>query len=214
MPLLAPLAALALVVALVVRARSATSQRSSSGASPGALVYGGMTLHFAISPQERLLFRQAFGAAAPGRDVARIDRAMNHDRVENHDLAPDALGAGPMSTTCFSLAQGLVLLSPTLNERGFIRDCLESLVHQQGCEIDEILVLDGGLTDGTREHRRRGGSAGAARAQPRVNFAAAALPIGVAEARNDLVVRADAHTQVRARLRRLFALAPPRALGR
>ena len=43
------------------------------------------------------------------------------------------------------------VLLPTLNERGFIRDCLESLVHQQGCEIDEILVLDGGSTDGTRD---------------------------------------------------------------
>src|SRR5262249_45129923 len=75
---------------------------------------------------------------------------VNHDRVENRDVAPGALGAGSMSAPAVRTRTVSVLL-PTLNERGFIRDCLESLVHQQGCEIDEILVLDGGSTDGTRD---------------------------------------------------------------
>ena len=58
------------------------------------------------------------------------------------------------------------VILPTLNERGFIRDCLESLVRQQGCEIDEILVVDGGSTDGTRDIVDGGGCAGPARRQP------------------------------------------------
>ena len=43
------------------------------------------------------------------------------------------------------------IVLPTLNERAFIRDCLDSLLAQDYPEIGEILVVDGGSTDGTRE---------------------------------------------------------------
>jgi cellulose synthase/poly-beta-1,6-N-acetylglucosamine synthase-like glycosyltransferase len=55
-------------------------------------------------------------------------------------------------TTADFLARRVSVILPTLNERAFIRDCLESLVHQQACDIDEILVVDGGSTDGTRDN--------------------------------------------------------------
>jgi O-antigen/teichoic acid export membrane protein len=71
-PLLVPLAALALVVALVVVSPLGSLATILVAAALGALVYGGMTLHSAVSPEERLLVRQSFGAAAPGRDVAAI----------------------------------------------------------------------------------------------------------------------------------------------
>jgi glycosyltransferase involved in cell wall biosynthesis len=86
------------------------------------------------------------------------------------------------------------VLLPTLNERPFIRDCLESLIHQQSCVIDEILVLDGGSTDGTRDIVDAVGAPARLVPNPGVT-AAAAMNLGLAEARNDLVVRADAHTQ-------------------
>ena len=39
---------------------------------------------------------------------------------------------------------------PTLNERGYVTDCLTSLLAQDYPSIDEILVVDGGSDDGTR----------------------------------------------------------------
>ena len=56
------------------------------------------------------------------------------------------------------------IVLPTLNERAFIRDCLDSLLAQSYPAIDEILVVDGGSTDGTRalaeQHRRAGARGG------------------------------------------------------
>jgi succinoglycan biosynthesis protein ExoA len=81
---------------------------------------------------------------------------------------------------------------PTLGERGFIRDCLDSLLAQTYVGIDEILVVDGGSTDGTRELVERFGPPVRLVDNPRVT-AAAAMNVGLAAARNDLIVRADAH---------------------
>ena len=39
---------------------------------------------------------------------------------------------------------------PTLDEREHITDCLESLLRQDYDAVVEILVVDGGSTDGTR----------------------------------------------------------------
>ena len=43
------------------------------------------------------------------------------------------------------------IVLPTLNERAHITDCLASLTAQQGADVVEVLVVDGGSTDGTRE---------------------------------------------------------------
>lgn len=82
---------------------------------------------------------------------------------------------------------------PTRNERGFIRDCLQSLVEQDYSGLDEIIVVDGGSTDGTPD------IASAVDGRIRVVHnpaltAAAAMNLGIREARNDVIVRADAHT--------------------
>lgn len=82
---------------------------------------------------------------------------------------------------------------PTLQERKWIRDCLGSLLAQDYPNIVEILVVDGGSTDGTREL--------AAGVDPRIQVldnprvtAASAMNIGMRAAKCDLVIRVDAHT--------------------
>jgi glycosyltransferase involved in cell wall biosynthesis len=85
------------------------------------------------------------------------------------------------------------VILPTLNERAFIRDCLDSLVAQDFTDVLEILVVDGGSTDGTRDIVACFGAPVRIVDNPRVT-AAAALNIGLAEAKGVIVVRADAHT--------------------
>jgi glycosyltransferase involved in cell wall biosynthesis len=82
---------------------------------------------------------------------------------------------------------------PALNERRYIRDCLDSLARQDYQDLVEILVVDGGSTDGT--------AAIAAAVDPRVRVvenpsvtAASGMNVGIAEATGDVVCRADAHT--------------------
>ena len=84
------------------------------------------------------------------------------------------------------------IILPTLNERAFIRDCLDSLLAQDGDLILELLVVDGGSTDGTRGIVADEPSPVRLVDNPRVT-AAAALNIGIAEAKGDIVVRVDAH---------------------
>ena len=85
------------------------------------------------------------------------------------------------------------VILPTLNERAFIRDCLDSLLAQDHDDIVEILVVDGGSTDGTRAIIEGVGAPVRLVDNPRVT-AAAAMNIGIAEAKGDVVCRADAHT--------------------
>ena len=85
------------------------------------------------------------------------------------------------------------IVLPTLNERGYIRDCLDSLLAQDYPGIEEILIVDGGSTDGTREIVDRTGPPARLVDNPRVT-AAAAMNVGLEAAKNDLIVRADAHT--------------------
>jgi GT2 family glycosyltransferase len=85
------------------------------------------------------------------------------------------------------------IILPTLNERSFIRDCLDSLLAQDYPTIGEILVVDGGSTDGTRDIAISLGCPVRVIDNPRVT-AAAAMNAGLAEARNEIIVRADAHT--------------------
>jgi len=87
----------------------------------------------------------------------------------------------------------LSLLLPTLNERHFIRDCLDSLLAQQDVELLELLVVDGGSTDGTRELVESYGGVVRLVDNPRVT-AAAAMNVGIAESKGEVICRADAHT--------------------
>lgn len=82
---------------------------------------------------------------------------------------------------------------PSFQERDAIFDCLQSLEGQDYPAIDEILVVDGGSKDGTREIVSQFGRNVRLVDNPRVT-AAAAMNIGMAEARNEIVVRIDAHT--------------------
>jgi glycosyltransferase involved in cell wall biosynthesis len=85
------------------------------------------------------------------------------------------------------------IVLPALNERGFIRDALDSLAAQDEEGIIEILVVDGGSTDGTREIVEAFGAPVLLLDNPRIT-AAAAMNIGIAAAHGDVVCRADAHT--------------------
>lgn len=90
----------------------------------------------------------------------------------------------------------VTIVVPTLDERARITDCLASLSAQDHPGIVEILVVDGGSTDGTADLVSL-----ATRRDPRIRLlanpersAAAALNVGLAAATGDLFVRADAHS--------------------
>jgi len=87
----------------------------------------------------------------------------------------------------------VTIILPTLNERAFIKDCLDSLLAQDYSEIDEVLVVDGGSVDGTRDIVASIGPPVRLVDNPNVT-AAAAMNVGLAAARNEVIVRADAHT--------------------
>jgi GT2 family glycosyltransferase len=90
-------------------------------------------------------------------------------------------------------APSVSIVLPTLDERRYIRDCIDSLLAQDYPRIAEILVVDGGSRDGTRELVQAMGGRVRLVDNPRVT-AAAAMNIGLDEAAHDLIVRADAHT--------------------
>ncbi len=81
---------------------------------------------------------------------------------------------------------------PTLNERPYLRDCLDSLATQDYPYVIEVLVIDGGSRDGTRELAARFGHPVHLLENPKVS-AAAALNVGWRAARGEVIVRADAH---------------------
>jgi len=85
------------------------------------------------------------------------------------------------------------IILPTLNERRFLRDCLDSLLAQDCPDIIEIIVVDGGSSDGTRDIATAVGPPVRLVDNPNVT-AAAAMNVGVAEAKGEIVCRADAHT--------------------
>ena len=88
------------------------------------------------------------------------------------------------------------VLVPVLNEAAHIRDCVAAMRAQELAEDYELLLLDGGSTDGTRElldelagvDDRIRVLDNPARTVPH------ALNIGLREARGSVVVRMDAHT--------------------
>lgn len=82
---------------------------------------------------------------------------------------------------------------PTLNERPYIRDCLDSLLSQDHPGLVEILVCDGGSTDGTREIVAAAPAPVRLVENPGVT-AAAGMNAGIAAATSEVICRADAHT--------------------
>lgn len=82
---------------------------------------------------------------------------------------------------------------PALNERCYIRDCLDSLLAQDYPAVIEVLVCDGGSTDGTREIVKREPEPVRLVQNPGIT-AAAGMNAGIASAVGEVVVRADAHT--------------------
>lgn len=78
-----------------------------------------------------------------------------------------------------------------LNERGFLRDCLDSLLHQD-YPIVEILVVDGDSIDGTREIAAAFPAPVKVLDNPNVT-AASAMNVGIAAATGEVICRADAH---------------------
>lgn len=87
----------------------------------------------------------------------------------------------------------VTVILPTLNERRFIRDCLDSLLAQDYAGLCEILVCDGGSTDGTRDIAKLAPVPVRLLDNPRVT-AAAAMNVGIEAASGDVICRADAHT--------------------
>lgn len=87
----------------------------------------------------------------------------------------------------------VTIILPTLNERAYLRDCLDSLMAQDYSAIAEILVVDGGSTDGTRAIADSFGGCVRVVDNPKVT-AAAAMNAGLEAAANELIVRVDAHT--------------------
>ena len=87
----------------------------------------------------------------------------------------------------------ITIILPTLNERAFIRDCLDSLKKQDYEYIVEILVIDGGSTDGTQEIVAAEGGVVRLLDNPRMT-AAAAMNIGINACSTETFVRVDAHT--------------------
>jgi glycosyltransferase involved in cell wall biosynthesis len=96
-------------------------------------------------------------------------------------------------TAVESMTPPVSIVLPTLDESAFIRDCLDSLLSQDYPGIAEILVVDGGSRDGTREIAKGMGARVRVVDNPRVT-AAAAMNIGIQLATTDIIVRADAHT--------------------
>jgi len=84
------------------------------------------------------------------------------------------------------------IVLPALNERSFIEGCLASLLAQDYPAIVEILVVDGGSTDGTVAIATGFGAPVRVIENPRVT-AAAAMNIGIDAAVGTLICRADAH---------------------
>lgn len=88
------------------------------------------------------------------------------------------------------------ILMPTLNERRWIREAIRGMQAQQFDGTLELIVADGGSTDGTREIVRE-----VARSDPRIRLVdnprrgtASGLNVCLREARGAYVARMDAHT--------------------
>lgn len=80
-----------------------------------------------------------------------------------------------------------------LNERDHARDCVQSLLDQDYEAVREILVVDGGSMDGTRDIIESFGGKVRLLDNPR-RITAAAMNIGIQACTTNLFVRVDAHS--------------------
>jgi succinoglycan biosynthesis protein ExoA len=87
----------------------------------------------------------------------------------------------------------VTIILPTLNERAFIRDCLDTLLSQDYSGIVEILVVDGGSTDGTQEIIAAVEGPIRLIDNPKMT-AAAAMNLGIENCSTGVFVRVDCHT--------------------
>ena len=122
--------------------------------------------------------------------------ALHGDRYvsvsENTYSHPDAL-----TVQKSDVLPDICIIIPALNEEAYIEACLESLLHQTGCQIVEIIVADGGSTDDTIPRVTR-----LAQLHPiiklmhnpmRIQSAGINLAASSADSRAEVFVRADAH---------------------
>ncbi len=90
-------------------------------------------------------------------------------------------------------------MMPTLNEEQHIRDCLESLLTQVEPCSAEVMVVDGGSTDRTREivaeMQARHPCIRLVENPGRIQAAAVNLAAAMAADDADVIIRADAHSQ-------------------
>lgn len=98
-------------------------------------------------------------------------------------------GDGPSTAVC--------VIVPALNEASYIEACLSSLLRQVGCHIVEIIVADGGSTDGTVEivhdMARRHPEVRLIHNPARIQSAGINLAAAGADPAVTVLVRADAH---------------------
>ena len=84
---------------------------------------------------------------------------------------------------------------PVLNEALHIDACLDAVDAQTYGNVIEVLVVDGGSTDATREIvARRGGNVRLVHNPRRIQ--AAALNVALAEAQGEVFVRVDGHCTI------------------
>ena len=87
----------------------------------------------------------------------------------------------------------VTIIVPMWNERDHARDCVQSLLDQDYEAVREILVVDGGSLDGTRDIIESFGGKVRLLDNPR-RITAAAMNVGIQECSTDLFVRVDAHS--------------------
>lgn len=85
------------------------------------------------------------------------------------------------------------IIIPTLDEENYIARCLQSLEEQDYPQIIEILVVDGGSKDTTRDIVSHWGGVVRLVDNPGVT-AASAMNVGINAAQGEVVVRIDAHS--------------------
>ncbi len=87
----------------------------------------------------------------------------------------------------------VTVILPTLNEQAFILECLDSLQRQDYPAIVEILVVDGGSTDGTQAIVRAVSGPIRLIDNPEMTVAAA-MNLGIANCGTGVFVRVDCHS--------------------